>query len=514
MPNNSVNEVFSVPPSFDEKLAMLATPLKELNEKQARNLFSLGADARLLKTTLSLCDVCLVHAPAVVYALHGKVFITSKCTTHGLRKALLENDENYYRLSNKDQWGRAYVKEDVVSLPSFKSCCGSPRKSPSAHEQWLHDFSDQRDNKTCTVLVEITDACNLACRVCYADSKGDRLLPFARFQQHLLALLDCKGGALDSVQITGGEASIHPQFWEMLHWLHSLEGIGKIYLPTNGLEFAKANIAKRLKPYRDKLLVLLQFDGKEVATNRSLRSANPLKPRLRLIKALDRCGVCMQFTMTLARGVSEKEIEWVVQQGIKHKHVRVIGMLPTFFSGRYQLAQDPLNRLTLSDVAKGVANAFPSYVKASDFLPIPCSHPNCGWTTLFARRFGLFFNIARHIDLAVAMDEVAYKTILDKRQMQGIIGTRYGFGLKNLIARVARRLIRPKDVFGIAIKPFMDRFNYDQDRVSACCHHMLDTEGQLVSFCEYNARLRSQDSWQKFPSVQASTRRRQVVKLE
>lgn len=33
----------------------------------------------------------------------------------------------------------------------------------------------------------------------------------------------------------------------------------------------------------------------------------------------------------------------------------------------------------------------------------------------------------------------------------------------------------------------MDRFNYDQDRVSSCCHHTMDTRGNLVSFCEYNA---------------------------
>ena len=66
---------------------------------------------------------------------------------------------------------------------------------------------------------------------------------------------------------------------------------------------------------------------------------------------------------------------------------------------------------------------------------------------------------------------------------------------------LARRLVRSKDVFAIAIKPFMDRFNYDQDRVANCCHHLLDTEGRAASFCEYNALVRERDSWAKFPAV-------------
>jgi uncharacterized radical SAM superfamily Fe-S cluster-containing enzyme len=210
--------------------------------------------------------------------------------------------------------------------------------------------------------------------------------------------------------------------------------------------------------------------------------------------------------MTLAHGVSEREIAWVVRQAVKHRNVRVLGMLPTFFSGRYELVADPMARLTLSDAVKGVAAGFPRTVRESDFLPIPCSHPNCGWTTLFARRFGLVFNIARFVDLDTVMDDVAYKTILDRKEMQGIVGTRTRSLWTNLLTRLGRRLIRPRDVFGIAIKPFMDRFNYDQDRVSACCHHTLDTRGRLVSFCEYNARLREGDSWVKLPRIDRPSR--------
>jgi uncharacterized radical SAM superfamily Fe-S cluster-containing enzyme len=222
----------------------------------------------------------------------------------------------------------------------------------------------------------------------------------------------------------------------------------------------------------------------------------------------------MQLTMTLARGVSEREIAWVVRQGVRHKNVRLVAMLPAFFSGRYQIEADPLDRITLSDVVKGVVAGLEGRTRNDDFMPIPCSHPNCGWVTLFARRFGVFANIARHVDLDTVMNDVAYKTVLDEQQMRGIIGTKRENWLRRLAARAGRRLVRPRDVFGIVIKPFMDRFTYDQDRVSACCHHMMDTHGRLESFCEYNARHRAQDSWAHLPQLEARVELAEVAQRE
>jgi uncharacterized radical SAM superfamily Fe-S cluster-containing enzyme len=489
---------------FGARLQRIASDLRALDYEQVRAQFRVPAGARLLKTTLSLCPECLAHVPAAVYADAGKVLLNKQCAEHGFSCALLENDERYYYLSSKDSWGRRYAPDRIVDIPAFDGgrCCG-PGKSCGASpaDEWTQEFSDQRSNKSCTVLVEITDACNLACRVCYADSKGDRLLPLADFRNHMHELIAIKG-RLDSVQVTGGEASLHPQFWDMLSFLHAEPNVGKIYLPTNGIEFVKPGMAERLVGYRDKLLVLLQFDGVEAETNQALRQANPQRVREKLLRLLDKLDVPMQLTMTLARGVSEREIAWVVAQGRRHRNVRLVAMQPATYSGRYDLPPDPIDRLTLSDVVKGVVAGLGQRTREADFLPIPCSHPNCGWVTLFARRFGAFVNIARQVDLNAVMNQVAYKTLLNQREMQQIIGTRRSGFLQRLMARLGRRLVRPRDVFGIAIKPFMDRFSYDQDRISACCHHMLDTQGNLVSFCEYNARIRPQDSWTHFPRLE------------
>lgn len=71
--------------------------------------------------------------------------------------------------------------------------------------------------------------------------------------------------------------------------------------------------------------------------------------------------------------------------------------------------------------------------------------------------------------------------------------------LRRLESAVGGRLIRSTDMLTVAIKPFMDRYTYDQDRIANCCHHTTDTKGKLVSFCEYNTIGRGHDSWNRFP---------------
>jgi uncharacterized radical SAM superfamily Fe-S cluster-containing enzyme len=492
--------------SLNARLEQIRAELLATDEAACAAAFELTAGDRPLKTTISLCPACLGHVPAVVFARGGRVLMHNRCPTHGLSAALVESDIAFYRLSNKDRWGRRYdgaKAAGVMDIPAFNggSCCGPGGcDSPSdGAPSWANsdDFALQMSNKSCTVLVEVTNACNLACPVCYSDARGDRKMPLDLFKRYMLRLVEAKGG-LDSVQLTGGEATLHPEFWEMVRFLHGLEGVARIYLPTNGLLLANADRARRLAEFRDKLMVLLQFDSRDESANRALRAANPYKARDRVLRLLSDLGVCMQLTMTLTRGVNDHDVGWVVDVAMAHSNVKLVALQPVTYSGRYDLAQDPIDRLTLSDVVKAVVAQARRRMRPGDFVPIPCSHPNCGWLTLFARRFGITANVIRRIDLARATDEAAYKTVLSTGEFRRLMrGDRASW--RSLATAAARRLIRARDMFAIAVKPFMDRFNYDQDRVWACCHHLLDTRGRPVSFCEYNARLRPRDSWDAYP---------------
>ncbi len=496
-----INQV-AAPSSIANTLEALRARMVSFDEQQVREWFQLDAADRPLKTTISLCSTCLAHVPAVVYSSAGRVWMRKNCEQHGPALAIVENDESFYFLSNKDRWGRRYADDRVLDFPAYESgCCESgcgQSTSPKTMESL--GFADQSQNKTCTVLVEITNACNLQCKVCYSDAKGDRVLPLAAFKQYMTRLIEQKGG-LDSVQLTGGEAILHPQFWEMVDFLYHDDRVRKIYLPTNGILFSRRENAERLVPYRNKLMVLLQFDGQTAAANMNLRNANPTRIRTQVIDELGRLGIIMQLTMTLTKRVNDEEVGWVIDTALRHSHVKVVALQPVTYSGRYELNREAVDRLTLSDVVKCIVQQSSRRMDARDFVPIPCSHPNCGWLTLFVRRSKFKFNITRHIDLALVLNSVAYKTVLTQQQVRDMVGTARPSLVSRVVGAIGRRIVRPTDLLGIAIKPFMDCFNYDQDRISNCCHHLLNTQGQPVSFCEYNARLRESDPWDKFPKI-------------
>ncbi len=488
---------------LQERLERIRQGLLSLSEQACAGAFELRRGEKLLKSTISLCVDCLAHVPAVVYVIENRVLIRKHCPRHGLADAVLENDPSYYHLSNRDQWGRRYAREGVVEVPQFEGgCCGGGEcgAQDTGAGAAPRGITDQRTNKTCTMLVELTNACNLACPVCYADAKGDRMLPLEVFKRHILEMIALKGG-LDSVQLTGGEATLHPDFMKMLAFLHEQPGVKKIYLPTNGILLGRPEFAANLAPFRDRLMVLLQFDGHERQTNMALRDADTAALRDRVIENLGRHAIQMQLTMTLTKGVNEDQAGWVVDTGMKHAHVKVIALQPATYSGRYEMAPDPMHRLTVSDMVKAVVGQVKRRTRERDFVPIPCSHPNCGWITLYVRRCGMTFNIVKHVDLPSVMGRVANRTLLETGELREVVGTKSEGPVGRIAVAIGRKLIRSTDVFGVAIKPFMDRFNYDQDRISACCHHLLDTQGRPVSFCEYNALIRPTDSWERLPRL-------------
>jgi uncharacterized radical SAM superfamily Fe-S cluster-containing enzyme len=445
---------------------------------------------------VSLCGTCLASVPAFVFTREGRVRIKKECGKHGLSEAVLENDAAYYFLSNKDKAGRVYAKDRVFDIPSFPGveCCEGGVCGTDV------PGTDQMSNKSCTVLVETTNACNLACPVCYSDAKGDRKLPREAFERYLEDLIKKKGG-LDSVQLTGGEAMMHPDFWQMLKFCADHPGIKKVYLPTNGILLLQKDHAQRLAEHKAKLMVLLQFDGLSKETDQALRSANLAKTREQVIAKLGELGVFMQLTMTLSHGVNDEEVGDVIRLAMKHDHVKVVALQPVTYSGRFDLNAHPTERLTLSDVVKAVVRQS-RRAKDTDFVPIPCSHPNCGWITLFLRRFGMVHNIVQYIDLPKVLDNVAYKTLLSTDELKDAVSTQEESGfVKRAIGKLAKGMVRSQDMFTIAIKPFMDRHSYDQDRVDNCCHHILDTKGNPRSFCEYNAILRQGDPWGEFPKL-------------
>jgi hypothetical protein len=104
--------------SSASRLEALRQKLTSMDELAALEFFQPHEPVRLLKSTISLCAECLAHVPALVFTRDGRVWICKKCPQHGASEALLENDETFYFLSNKDRWGQCFARDKVMDFPA------------------------------------------------------------------------------------------------------------------------------------------------------------------------------------------------------------------------------------------------------------------------------------------------------------------------------------------------------------------------------------------------------------
>ena len=175
--------------------------------------------------TNSLCSKCLRKVEAKVVIQDDRVYLHKWCPEHRSEKVLISTDAEYYKLS------RQTLKAGQMPL-NFNT----PIKYGCPFDCGLCPDHEQH---SCLTLVEITDQCNLTCPVCYSESSPARLTH--RSMEQIEFMLDCvvrNEGEPDVVQISGGEPTIHPQFFEVLD-AAKRRPIKHLMVNTNGLRIAQ-----------------------------------------------------------------------------------------------------------------------------------------------------------------------------------------------------------------------------------------------------------------------------------
>jgi hypothetical protein len=121
---------------------------------------------------------------------------------------------------------------------------------------------------TCLALIEVVNSYNLACPTCFADSPvgiGAKIdaPSLKELKKRIQGVIDLKGG-IEILQFSGGEPTLHPQFFELMEWVLAHKKIDYLLLNTNGMRFANdeafAEQLERTCLY-GKTQIYLQFDG-------------------------------------------------------------------------------------------------------------------------------------------------------------------------------------------------------------------------------------------------------------
>ena len=435
----------------------------------------------LLKKTTGRCPVCHAECPAEVWKTESdgqsRVFLKRTCARHGEMANCISSDARFYWLAKGDPQNECC---------GGSACCADGGGADGTlGRNAVAPKGDEPFEKlvTCLALIEVVDSCNLACPTCYADSPvgtGEKINAptLEDLKRRIEGVIERKGG-IEILQLSGGEPTLHPQFFELLEWALAHDHIDYVLLNTNGVRIATddAFSARLEKTFRyGGMQLYLQFDGVQADGQVFLRGGDLRAMRLR---AIERCEA-MNLPVTLAMTVTPQNLPhlWeTIEFGLKYKHVRGVAFQPMFGSGRRPQLE---TRLNAADIILAAVGQSGGALKFDDFTPLPCGDPNCATigyllkTPLGVRSMSDFINFAEV--QGFLRDKVRYS--LDDLAQCGCENQPLGDLLKKFE-------MDETHTFRLFIKPFMDAWSWDQDRIDRCCTHVIRPDGKLDSFCRY-----------------------------
>ncbi len=144
--------------------------------------------------------------------------------------------------------------------------------------------------------VELTTACNLDCSYCYrrTDASAEQgRLPTGK----LLAIIEeLRGLGLQSVELTGGEPLVHPDFARILQFCG--ERLALVGLLTNGTLLTET-VLEQMLPFRDKMVVSISLDSHRPEVHDRRRAMSGAFERsTEAVRLLARHGFLTRVTMT------------------------------------------------------------------------------------------------------------------------------------------------------------------------------------------------------------------------
>ncbi|MBD2020306.1 radical SAM protein [Leptolyngbya sp. FACHB-36] len=455
--------------------------------------------------TNSVCSKCLAKTEAKIIFRDGNVYLMKHCSFHGREEVLIADDIEYYKQCQE------FIKPGDM-----------PRRFNTAIERGCpYDcgLCPDHEQHSCLTLVEITDRCNLSCPICYADS-GTEEFSSKDLQrrhrsleqiEHMIENVVANEGEPDIVQISGGEPTIHPEFFQILDFAKS-KPIKHLMINTNGMRIAiDREFCDRLSQYMPGIEVYLQFDSFEAAALKELRGADVRAIREQAIAHLNEFNISTTLVVTLKKGLNDGEIGKIIDYALQQKCVRGVTFQPIQAAGRLEGFDPTRDRYTLTEVRRAILQQSPHF-QPKDLLPVPC-HPDC-----LAMAYALKIN-GQVIPLTGLLDPTAFINVMPnsvvyeqneelKQNIFKLFSTNHSPSssattLKQLLCCLPLVNVPTgltyENIFRIMIVQFMDAFNLDVRSVKRSCIHIADPDGRIIPFDTYNMFYR--EGSQGYPLV-------------
>jgi len=403
-----------------------------------------------------------------------------RCPEHGWFEGIISSDSEMYLSASKfNRPGRIPLKFATEIREGCPLDCG---------------LCPDHQQHTCVGIIEVTQNCNLHCPTCFTDSPSSASLSLNQVEDILDNFVISEGDP-EVVQFSGGEPSIHPEILGMLQAAKD-KGIRYVMLNSNGVRLARdPEFVQQLS--RIGVVVYLQFDGFESSTFQTIRGLDLGKVKRDAITNLSRFKVDTVLVSTIQRGVNEDEMGAIVDYAMETPIVRGVVFQPTFYTGRHPNF-DPMNRVTLPDVVKGIAAQSRFGFRETDFVPIPCCFPTCSSATYVYVDDGKVLPLPRVVNVQEYLDYFKNRTIVDidsvvQQAFDSLYSASSVPGSAKMIENYCTVCGIPFDlgeiknkVKMIMIQPFPDPYTFNVKQVMKCCVHELLPDGRIIPFCAYN----------------------------
>jgi uncharacterized radical SAM superfamily Fe-S cluster-containing enzyme len=454
--------------------------------------------------TNSLCATCLRKVEAKVIIEDDHVYLHKWCPEHRFQKVLISTDAEYYKLSRQTlkpgQMPRKFNTPIQYGCPFDCGLCPD-------HEQ-----------HSCLTLIEITDQCNLSCPICYSESSPQRIGTH-RTLEHVEFMLDrCveNEGEPDVVQISGGEPTIHPEFFAILDAALK-RPIKHLMVNTNGIRIANdADFAKRLKDYMPGFELYLQFDSRRSLPLRELRGEDLTDIRRRALDRLNEHNISTTLVVTLKKGLNDEEIGEMIDFALEQRCVRGITFQPIQHAGRADNFNPATDRLTLGEVRQQILRQH-SLFKPRDIVPVPC-HPDCLAMAYALKINGKVTPLTGMIDPQLLLhgegNTIMYEQNKPLRDLLfNLFSTAASPGssalsLRQLLCCLPQFPIPGHigydNIFRIIIMQFLDAHNFDVRSVKKTCVHIVHADGRIIPFDTFNLFYRDGRE-QRLEQIRAET---------
>jgi len=444
-------------------------------------------------TAVSICTTCYRRVDAKIVFEDGKVFMLKRCPRHGFERVLMADDVDYYRR----------CREVFIKPPEMPDHYNTPVNYGCPYDCGLCPDHEQH---SCLTLIEICDACNLNCPICYSES-GTHRTGYRSLAQ-IEAMMDAVVAnelQPDIVQISGGEPTLHPEFFAVLDAARR-RPIRHLMVNTNGVRIAQEDgFAERLAEYMPEFEIYLQFDSLRREPLMQLRGANLRSIREKALARLNRLNISTTLVVTVERGVNDDELGSIVDFALQQKCVRGVTFQPVQQAGRL-LGYDPaVHRLTLTGVRRKILEQTKVF-KPEDLIPVPC-HPD-SLAMAYALKLGsevvpLTGMVAPEVLINGGRNTIIYEKDETLRQhIFKLFSTNHSpqsqaSTLRELLCCLPKVLI-PKtlgyqNLFRVLIVQFIDAQGFDLRSIRKTCVHIAHPDGKrLIPFDTYNVFYRDE----------------------